>query len=159
MRTQLFITSEWICFHWDQLRCLEHRLESLQGKSFHSKAEANAMSVSYIRAICTKVKVFQRISGDITYPELTSVGTSQWRQQADKTLALPDQVQRAHVLCASHCVCVCVCLGAREGKEHEECTFPTSTMYSFKVKSLNFNLLTSELNSVSQGRQKRCQRL
>lgn len=125
MRTQLFITSEWICFHWDQLHCLERRLESLQGKSFHSKAEANAMSVSYIRAICTKVKVFQRICGDITYPELTSVGTSQWRQQADKTLALPDQVQRAHVLCVSHCVCVCVCAwGPGRGRSMRNALFP-----------------------------------
>lgn len=32
--------------------------------------------------------------------------------------------------------------------------FSTSTMYSFKVKSLNFILFTSKLNSVSQGRLK-----
>lgn len=49
--------------------------ESFQGKSVHSKVEANAIAVSYIRAICTKVKVFQRISGNVTYPEFISVGT------------------------------------------------------------------------------------
>jgi len=49
--------------------------ESFQGKSVHSKVEANAIAVSYTRAICTKVKIFQSISGNITYPEFTSMGT------------------------------------------------------------------------------------
>lgn len=92
--------------------------ESFQGKSVHSKVEANAIAVSYIRAICTKVKVFQRISGNVTYPEFISVGTS-W--QGESRLNISITGPSSACLCGRHMgnsghLTVCVFGGLARGR-------------------------------------------